>query len=145
MGAYTGADVSVETRTSSYAKTHERPKGWPRRLPRFHPRANAEGWVHSNTVSITVGLTVSRHTNSGTNSTLWESTVSSYFPLRYDVHTYNHLNPVWIWGCANWQWAVVCLASGSCQFAQPYIQTGLKMYRCERQNVTTHSRLIVDS
>ncbi len=27
MGAYTGADGSVETRTSSYAKTHETPKG----------------------------------------------------------------------------------------------------------------------
>ena len=27
MGAYTGADISVETRTSSYAKTHETPKG----------------------------------------------------------------------------------------------------------------------
>ena len=27
MGAYTGADESVETRTSSYAKTHETPKG----------------------------------------------------------------------------------------------------------------------
>ena len=53
----------------------------------------------------------------------YESTMSSYFPLRYYVNTYNYLNPD-EYGAVqigSGEWAVVCLASGSCQFEQPYI------------------------
>ena len=36
-------------------------------------------------------------------------------------------------------WVVECLASGSRQFAQPYIHMRLRLFRCEHENVTdTH-------
>ena len=49
--------------------------------------------AHHNTMSLIVGLIMIGVYDSRL-IVHYECTMSSYFPLRYDVHTYNHLNPV---------------------------------------------------